>query len=86
VATDLQDERAKRNFDNEKGLAFVNIMDKKNYFASMKDLKAIIKDPVLCNSHKFYEMTREEMWIDHMKKFRRAWDTKKNEWFVDYNT
>jgi CMP-N-acetylneuraminic acid synthetase len=38
----------------------------------------ITNDPVLKNSHKFYEMTREEMWIDHMKKLRRAYELQKD--------
>lgn len=34
----------------------------------------IKNDPILINSHKFYEMTKEEMWIDQMKKLRRAYE------------
>ena len=44
-----------------------------------------MNDPVLKNTHKYYEMTKEERWIDHMKKLRRAWELKKNEWFINYN-
>lgn len=34
--------------------------------------------PSLHNSHKFYEMTIEEMWIDHMKKLRTTYEHKKD--------
>jgi hypothetical protein len=41
-------------------------------------------DPVLQNSHKFYEMTKEEMWMDHMKKLRRAYELHNDIVFVNY--
>lgn len=37
------------------------------------------------NSHKFYEMTREEMWIDHMKKAKQAWKLGKEKWFLNHD-
>ena len=29
-------------------------------------------DPILNNTHKFYDMNKEEMWEHHMKKLKRA--------------
>jgi len=41
-------------------------------------------DPVLRNTHKFYEMTVEEMWEHQMKKTRRAFELDKKKWFIDH--
>lgn len=38
-------------------------------------------DPILRNTHKFYDMGREEMWQTQMKKFRRAFELDKEKWF-----
>lgn len=40
-------------------------------------------DPVLRNSHHFYEMSREEQMHTNMVKLRRAFDLRKKDWFVD---
>jgi len=31
-------------------------------------------DPILKNSHKYYDMTREEQMLDSMKKIRRGYE------------
>lgn len=46
----------------------------------------LMSDPVLRNSHKFYDMTREEMWMDHIKKTRRAYELAKDKYFVNHVT
>jgi len=63
VSSDLQDERDKKDFNDNDGNLFSDLWDlpfpnnqaRKNMF-----MKACIDDPILRNSHKFYEMSREE--------------------------
>lgn len=85
VASDLVEERAKRNFDSEGNNAFLNILGP-DHLAAKEAEEFIKSDPILMNSHKWYEMTREEQWIDHMKKFRRAWELAKQKYFINYTT
>ena len=44
--------------------------------------KFMENDPVLRNSHHYYEMSREEQMHTNMVKLRRAYELKKDEWFV----
>ena len=37
------------------------------------------------STEKFYEMTREEMWINHMQAARRAFELDKKKWFLDHH-
>ena len=85
VASDLLDERAKRDFDDEQGRAFKNILNQEELYAREEQMNVISSDPILRNSHTFYDMTREEMWIDHMRKFNRAWQLRKEQWFTKFN-
>ena len=72
VASDLQEERDKKDFDSELGGGFVGILNKE-YTQRFRDALAFMEsDPVLMNSHKFYEMTKDEMWLHHMQKLKRA--------------
>ena len=43
-------------------------------------------EPELQNKHTEYEMSREEMWQEHMRKFNYAWRNHKQEWFVNHDT
>ena len=73
TSSDLLNERKNRDFDISTN-PFFEILDK-GYLKSQENNWEMIKnDPIIKNSHKFYEMTREEMWIDHMKKLRRAYE------------
>ena len=84
VSSDLLDERANRDFDHdngeivEKALSFEGHWDKKKKF-----VQVMTADPILKNSHKFYEMTSEEHQVSQMKKLRRAFELMKDEWFVN---
>ena len=42
-------------------------------------------DPELRNTHKFYEMNQEEVQLFQMKRLRRAYELKKDEWFVNHD-
>lgn len=49
-----------------------------------KEMSQIMADdPIMRNSHHFYEMTREEKMSTHMQKMHRAYQLYKKEWFVD---
>lgn len=37
------------------------------------------------NSHKFYDMTREEKMTDWYRKINLAWKAGKNDWFINHN-
>ena len=83
VCSDLAEERAKADFDSEGGRAFKNVVDKEHTAIREEHMEFLCSDPILCNSHKFYDSTREEMWADHMKKFARAWELRKHKYFVN---
>jgi hypothetical protein len=66
VASDLQDERDKCDFDAKKGNGFEGILNQE-YILRFKDALSFMEsDPILENTHKFYDMTKEEMWTHHM--------------------
>ncbi len=78
VCSDLQEERDQRDFDNEAGRVFKNLVHPQYQKTIERSGDFISSDPILQNSHKFYDMTREEQWLDHIKKFRRAFELDKN--------
>lgn len=45
--------------------------------------KFISNDPIMRNTHHFYEMSREEQMHTNMRKLARAYELKKKEWFTD---
>ena len=60
VASDLLQERANCDFDAQNGNAISNILEPKTQ-AKLRELKnAMVNDPELANSHKFYDMSRAE--------------------------
>ena len=72
VATELVEERNKCNFD-QKELYYL-------YYADPEVLKLKDKcehdaetDPILANTHKYYEWTPKEIQENWMKKLNRAW-------------
>ena len=72
VASDLQEERDKQDFDSTKGGGLVGVLNQ-DYSQRLWDALAFMEsDPILKNTHKFYEMTKEEMWEHHMQKLKRA--------------
>ena len=48
-------------------------------------MNLIDNDPILRNTHKFYEMTREEAIEYNLKKMRRLYELKKDTLFKNYN-
>jgi hypothetical protein len=71
TASDLLEERAQCDF-NVPGGKILKYMDFYYSFDRYTKMDEICSnDPVLKNTHKFYEMTREEKMTSHMKKFRR---------------
>lgn len=57
---------------------------KENYDYFQQTVKEFEADPILMNSHKFYEMTREEMQEDLMKKIKRTYEINKSRYFNNY--
>ena len=58
TSSDLIEERLKCDFDKKEAIS--KLVDPA-WLQQMLDLKWVQSDPVLRNSHKFYDMTREEM-------------------------
>ena len=66
VHPDLKAEREKASFDTEELKTF--LMGGKARRAEVEELKALFaSDPKLANTHKWFDMTREEM-MDHLYK------------------
>ena len=61
VSSDLLSERANRDFDNENGDAINKALSAGGLFEDRKELeKVLYSDPILRNSHEFYEMSAKE--------------------------
>ena len=61
VSSDLLSERANRDFDNENGDAINKALSAGGLFEDWKELeKVLYSDPILRNSHEFYEMSAKE--------------------------
>ena len=56
VSSDLLEERAKKDFAG----GFTHLYDQKHFQRLMDAVDFLESDPGLMNSHKFYEMTRQE--------------------------
>ena len=62
VSSDLIQERANRDFDDENGEVLFKTLCVGGPFEHRQEfLKVLDSDPILQNSHKFYEMTSEEL-------------------------
>ena len=86
MASDLLEERAKRDFDSENNEVFIKTISPDYYIPAKEYKEFIMSDPVLRPTHKYYDMTREEMWIEQMKKARRAYELRKDKYFVNMPT
>ena len=71
TATEIIEERDKCTFDRAEALK--HIMDEETY-EQLTKFGWMQKDPILKNSYKFYEMSREEQMVDWYKKIKRAFD------------
>ena len=60
VSSDLLQERSNMDFHIEGGIIFKHMDYYVDFDQWQKDDKFMENDPVLRNSHEFYEMTREE--------------------------
>ena len=81
VASDLQEERDKCDFDMQEAKALTARHGKLQDAAAA--VEVIDKHPALQNSHKFYDMTRAEKMKDWFRKTNYAYKLKKKEWFTD---
>jgi len=78
VSSDLIEERAKSDFKGNirellKGPSYERIDEAVEFMEST---------PELINSHKFYDMTRQEQQIDLMRKANVAYKLGKDKWFL----
>lgn len=80
VSPDLLEERAKCNFNQEELTEIIyggkELRDE--YLSWHKDME---KDPILQNNEKFYEMTREEMMENQMRKIKRLYELNREKYF-----
>lgn len=75
VNSDLQEERDKCNFDmNLETNGLSNCMDKVHTQRYRDAIEFMESDPLLKNTHKFYQMSRKEAWDYQIKKLRRAYE------------
>ena len=81
VNSDLQEERDKRDFDGKLGDGVKVLLDGATFKRLGEAADFVSGDPVLRNTHKFYDMTKEEMWEHHMAKYNRAFSLDKEKWF-----
>ena len=80
VASDLQEERDKCDFDMNEARMF----SRQGKLVDAAVVAEILElHPALQNTHKFYDMTREEKMKDWFRKTNYAYKLKKKEWFSD---
>jgi len=84
VHPDLIKERNNGNFDSKEIAVFMR-GGQENYDKYNDFITTMENDPILCSSHKFYEMTREEMMISQSQKLRRLWDLDKEKYFLNFS-
>ncbi len=82
VAPDLLEERAKRNF-NVQELTLALAGGQQNFDEYIRNVKFIESDPILRNSEKFYDMTREEQMEVLFKKIRRSFELDRKTYYQD---
>lgn len=82
VSPDLLEERQKCNFDTEELAVILNYgKDKLDQLRAWK--KVADADPILRNTHKYYDMTREEQMVNGFQKVKRAYELDKKQYFHD---
>ena len=82
MATDLLEERAKRNFDMQE-MTVALLGGQKKYDEVMSFYKFGESDPILRNSEKFHDLSREEEMELLLKKARRIYDLDKKTYYED---
>lgn len=80
VSPDLKEEREKANF---KAKELSNVMwYNPDYYKEQKEIAKIVhNDPILKNTHEFYDMTREEQQVHVLKRTKRAFELNKKLFF-----
>lgn len=81
VSSDLLEERAKKDFSG----SFLELFDQPT-LQRIRDCYAFMEsDPRLHNSHKFYDMTRQEMMTEGLRKANVAYQLGKQKWWLDHD-
>lgn len=83
VASDLEDERKKLNF-NQTELTHFLFGGKAKHEEYQEWIRFMEADPILKNDHTWYEMTREEQMECMLKKARRVYELDKKKYYNDY--
>jgi hypothetical protein len=84
VASDLQEERDKQDFQNIKVNGLNPLTDPECQARFYESINFHINDPVLKNTHKYYELTREEIFQRETMKLKRAYEIGKEKWFLQH--
>lgn len=83
VASDLEEERLKINFDaNEMGLMMQGGPEVQERIRSL--IKDMESDPALIHTEKYYEMSREELYVELLKRVRKYYDLYNEKYFSKY--
>ena len=85
MATELQEERDKIAFDKIDNDTLLVMLDRSCYTRHREAIEFMKSHPDLVNTHKYYEMTREEIMEHQMKKFNTAWKLGKEKWFLKHD-
>ena len=60
------------------------LFEKYEYYQGMIErVKDLENDPIMKNTHDFYDMTREETMVDQCKRVRRAFEKDRKKYFFD---
>ena len=81
VATELVEERAKSNFDHDE-LYTTYYSDPISREIRERVFKEMEEDPILRNTHKFYEMTTKEAQLELMKKTNHMYFKKERSFYT----
>ena len=81
MATELVEEREKCNFDTNELHQIIQYVPPEFRANFEKDWQVIENDPDLKLTHKYYEMTREEIQLMWMKKLHKMYMTDKEHYF-----
>ena len=80
VATELVGERSKCNFDQEEMYRIYYSNPEIRKIKAKADFNAA-NDPIMKNTHKYYEWSPKEIQENWMKKLQRAWKVDKEFYF-----
>lgn len=81
TSSDLLEERAKKDFTG----SFLDLYHQPTVQRAKEVYAFMESDPRLHNSHKFYDMTRQEMMTEGLRKANVAYQLGKQKWFLDHD-